>query len=68
MNADSDMTQLRLLKYLYYFSEHVALVWPLQRSSRILSILIALVAVTFTGILVALAVNATSLSLRDLGY
>jgi voltage-gated potassium channel len=99
------------LKYLYYFFEHVVLVWPLlallavivvlmglvvgrleswsrfdaiywafitattvgygdfrplRRCSRIISILIALVGVTLTGILVALAVNAASLSLKDL--
>lgn len=41
---------------------------PLQRFSRMASILIAFVGVTLTGILVALAVNATSMSLKDLGY
>ena len=98
-------------KYLYYFFEYVALVWPLlaflalilvllglvvsrleswsrfdsvywafitattvgygdfrplRRPSRIISILIALVGVTFTGILVALAVNAATASFKDL--
>jgi len=98
-------------KYLYYFFEYVALVWPLlaflalilvllglvvsrleswsrfdsvywafitattvgygdfrplRRLSRIISILIALVGVTFTGILVALAVNAATASFKDL--
>jgi voltage-gated potassium channel len=98
-------------KYLYYFFEYVALVWPLlaflalilvllglvvsrleswsrfdsvywafitattvgygdfrplRRLSRIISILIALVGVTFTGILVALAINAATVSFKDL--
>ena len=39
---------------------------PKLRVSRILSILIALVGVTFTGILVALAINAATLSFSEL--
>ncbi len=39
---------------------------PKLRGSRILSILIALVGVTFTGILVALAINAATLSFSEL--
>lgn len=39
---------------------------PLQRLCKVLSILISLVGVTFTGIFVALAVNAASLSIKDL--
>jgi voltage-gated potassium channel len=38
---------------------------PQQRLPRILSIVIALVGVTLTGILVALAVNAASLAFKD---
>ena len=100
-------------KYLYYFFEYVALVWPLlallavivvlmglvvgrleswsrfdaiywafitattvgygdfrplRRFSRIISILIAFVGVILTGILIALAVNAASLSLKDSSF
>ena len=39
---------------------------PKMRATRILSILIALVGVTFTGILVALAINAATLSFSEL--
>ena len=39
---------------------------PLKRFSKILSILIALVGVTFTGILVALAINAATLSFNEI--
>jgi len=39
---------------------------PLRRFSRVISILTALLGVTLTGILVALAVNAVTLSLKDL--
>ena len=39
---------------------------PKLRVSRILSVLIALVGVTFTGILVAMAINAATLSYSDL--
>jgi Ion channel len=38
---------------------------PIQGFSKILSILIALIGVTFTGILVALAINSATLSFRD---
>jgi voltage-gated potassium channel len=39
---------------------------PKLRGSRILSVLIALVGLTFTGILVALAINAATLSFSEL--
>jgi Ion channel len=39
---------------------------PLQRFSKMISILIALVGVTLTGILVALAVSAATLALKEL--
>ena len=38
---------------------------PMQGFSKILSILIALIGVTFTGILVALAINAATLSFSE---
>jgi voltage-gated potassium channel len=41
---------------------------PKQRVSKLLSILIALVGVTFTGILVALAINAATLSFSEVYY
>jgi voltage-gated potassium channel len=41
---------------------------PLQRFSKFLSILIALVGVTFTGILVALAINAATLSFSEVHF
>jgi voltage-gated potassium channel len=41
---------------------------PLRRFSRIISILIAFVGVILTGILIALAVNAASLSLKDSSF
>jgi len=39
---------------------------PLRRFSKILSILIALVGVIFTGIIVALAINAATLSFKEI--
>ena len=98
-------------QYIYYFTEHLVLAWPIlgflaliiaflglvvgmleswthfdsvywafitattvgygdirpiQGFSKILSILIALIGVTFTGILVALAINAATLSFDEL--
>jgi len=38
---------------------------PLRRVTRILSILIALVGITFTGIMVALAISAASMALHE---
>jgi voltage-gated potassium channel len=38
---------------------------PLRRGTRILSILIALVGIIFTGIMVALAINAASMALHE---
>jgi len=38
---------------------------PLRRGTRILSILIALVGIIFTGLLVALAINAASMALNQ---
>jgi len=41
---------------------------PLRPVSRLLSIVIALVGIIFTGLLVALAVDAATLSLHGVGY
>jgi len=41
---------------------------PLQRSSRIISILIALIGLTFTGIFVALAISAATIALREVHF
>src|SRR5210317_2160357 len=41
---------------------------PLRQMSRIVSVLIALVGVTFTGLIVALAINAASLTLSQVEH